>query len=213
MSLHEHTVRSVLPSDQLHCLEGLALAMPCKLAATLSLVPNSHHWNSPPVEPLKTMKPRHIYSLPVSSPAGAFSSVLRAPLAHRPPNLLPVEYEGVEMYQLWEDYTYLQLCADGVYRPRTEPKGRLVDGASVPRPAWAFMPPDGRHRRPCFLHDLDYALGLLPKRLADLEFRRRMLEDGVSRARTFIAYNAVKSFGDPRKSVARWSELLYSETP
>lgn len=154
---------------------------------------------------------RHIYSLPISSPSGASSALLKAPLAHRPPNLLPVEYEGLELYQLWENYTYLQMTPKGVYLPRTEPKGRLVDGASVPRPAWSFLPPDGRHRRAAFCHDLDYALKLLPKHLADLEFRRRLLEDGVSRARVFITYNAVRAFGDPRKSVARWSELLYPE--
>ncbi len=70
--------------------------------------------------------PRHLYALPVSSPAGASSSPLRAPLAHRPPNLLPVEYEGLELYQLFEDYAYLQMGLDGIYRPRTEKKGRLA---------------------------------------------------------------------------------------
>lgn len=164
------------------------------------------------------MRPsRHIYAEPVIDARaiareiawGEYPEVLQAPLKHRPPNLLPVEYDGLDLYQLWEDYTYLQMGEDGVYRPRTEKKGRLVDGASVPRPAWPFMPPDGRHRRGAFAHDLDYSLKLLPKRLADLEFRRRLLEDGVSKTRTFIAYRMVKAFGNPDKSVARWSELLY----
>lgn len=152
------------------------------------------------------MKTRHIYSLPVSVPAGAFSAPLRSPLARKPPNLLPVEYEGLELYQLFEDWRYRHKTG-----LREEKKGRLVDGASVPRLAWAYCPPDGRHRRSAFEHDLDYALKLLPKAEADLEFRRTLLEDGVSNARVFIMYRAVKYFGDPSKSVARWSELLYPE--
>lgn len=157
------------------------------------------------------MKPPHIYAKPTSFLAAASAARVQAQLAFRPPNLLPVEYEGLELYQLYEDFTYLQMGLDGIYRPRTEKKGRLVDGASVPQPAWWYMPPDGRHRRSAFAHDLDYALKLLPKHLADLEFRRRLLEDGVSKARVFIVYRSVKYFGDPRKSVARWSELLYPE--
>jgi len=156
------------------------------------------------------MKPRHIYAPPIIT-ASESVMVAKSPPKFRPPNLLPVEYDGLDLYQLFEDYTYLQMGLDGIYRPRTEDKGRLLDGASVPRPAWSFMPPDGRHRRSAFAHDLDYGLKLLPKRLADLEFRRRLLEDGVSKARVFITYNMVKSFGDPRKSALRWSNLLYPE--
>lgn len=167
------------------------------------------------------MKPsRHIYAPPVIDAKAIareiarsqYPEILGAPLAFRPPNLLPVEFEGIELYQLFEDYDYDQKVAFRDYSyGRTEKKGRLVDGASVPRPAWWFCPPDGRHRRASFLHDLDYGLKLLPKAEADLEFRRRLLEDGVTKARTFIIYNAVKHGGDPRKSVARWSELLYPE--
>lgn len=164
------------------------------------------------------MRPsRHIYAEPVIDARaiareiawGEYPEVLQAPLKHRPPNLLPVEYDGLDLYQLWEDYTYLQMGEDGVYRPRTEPKGRLVDGASVPRFAWSFLPPDGRHRRSAFCHDLDFTLKLLPKAQANMEFRKRMIEDGVSAWRRLIVYQAVQAFGDPSKSVARWSELLY----
>lgn len=170
------------------------------------------------------MKPRHLYAPPVID-AKALArelakqltledhpEILQAQLAFRPPNLLPVEYDNLDMYQLYEDYFYTQkVKGKDSYLPREEKKGRLVDGASVPRPAWSFCPPDGRHRRAAFHHDLDYQLKALPKAEADLEFRRRLLEDGVATARVLIIYRMVKWFGNPDHSVARWSVPLYKE--
>lgn len=130
------------------------------------------------------------------------AGVLMDQLAFRAPNLLPVEYAGLDLYQLAEDY---------FYDDRVEKKGRLVDGASVPRAAWWFCPPDGRHRRAAFIHDLDYALKLRPKKEADLAFYHNLLADGVGKKRAWLMYQAVHRFGDPSKSIARWSEPLYPE--
>jgi len=162
------------------------------------------------------MKPsRHIFAPPVIeakaiareiAARAEYPEALESPLKFRPPNLLPVEFEGLELYQLAEDYTYLH---NG--KPRTEKKGRLVDGASVPRLAWSFCPPDGRHRRSAFCHDVDYQLKLLPKHQADLDFRTRLLEDGVAAWRRLVIYQAVKTFGNPKTSVARWAPPLYPE--
>jgi len=162
------------------------------------------------------MRPdRHIFAKPVIdakalakeiAPRSEYPEALGSPLQFRPPNLLPVEFEGIELYQLAEDYTY-----DHNGKPRTEKKGRLVDGASVPRLAWSFCPPDGRHRRSAFVHDLDYCLKLRPKKEADLAFRANLIADGVPMWRVRIMYQAVHRFGNPKKSIARWSEPLYAE--
>lgn len=148
-------------------------------------------------------KPRHIYAPPVIDARDILQDVLaKAPLKYRPPNLLPVEFEGLDLYQLAEDFAY-----DG----RIEKKGRLVDGASVPRMAWWFCPPDGRHRRAAFIHDLDYALKLRPKKEADLAFYQNLLADGVGRKSAWLMYQAVHRLGNPNKSIARWSPPLYQE--
>lgn len=155
-------------------------------------------------------KSRHIYAPPVIdakaiareiAARAEYPEALGAPLKYRPPNLLPVEFEGLELYQLAEDFAY---------DDRIELLGRLVDGASVPRPAWWFCPPDGRHRRSAFIHDLDYALKLRPKKEADWAFYQNLLADGVGRKQAWLMYQAVHRFGNPKKSIARWSEPLYS---
>jgi hypothetical protein len=148
--------------------------------------------------------PRHIYSSPPVPLAAASSAVLRAPLTHRPPNLLPVEYEGLDLYQLAENY----LTNHGNYVFH-EPMGILVDGASVPRLAWSFCPPDGRHRRSAFIHDVHYARKTVPKKVADQMFYDMLVEDGVSKWRAGIMFRAVHYFGNPTNSILRWSEPLY----
>lgn len=127
-------------------------------------------------------------------------------MKHRPPNLLPVEYEGLELYQLFENY----VTTNGNYI-LSEPAGLLVDGASVPRIAWSYVPPDGRHRRASFAHDVHYCRKTLPKKLADQMFYDMLIEDGVPRWRAGIMYRAVHYFGNPAKSVLRWSVPLYPE--
>ena len=151
------------------------------------------------------MKPRHLYSAPLIQPSAALLE-LGVPIRHRPPNLLPVEYEGLDLYQLFGNY----LTTHGNY-VFSEPEGLLVDGASVPRIAWTFCPPDGRHRRSAFVHDTHYIRKSLPKKQADQMFYDMLIEDGVPKWRAMIMYRAVHHFGDPNKSVLRWSELLYPE--
>lgn len=150
---------------------------------------------------------RHLYAPPLIKPSAALLE-MGIPIRHRPPNLLPVEYEGLEMYQLFE--RYITFSGDYCF---LEEAGVIVDGASVPRIAWSYVPPDGRHRRAAFCHDISYARKLVSKKLADQMFYDMLIEDGVSRWRASIMYRAVHYFGNPEKSVLRWSELLYPDEP
>lgn len=109
------------------------------------------------------------------------------------PDLIPILYQGNECYQLRQDW----------YRDKYKvPKRLVIDGASVPRVAWIFMPPDGLHRPASLWHDWLYInRGTLPeglnytKEFADAEFYTIMRECGVSKTRASIAYRAVKHFG------------------
>lgn len=154
---------------------------------------------------------RHLYAPPVIDAKAIARDILaKAPVGFRAPHLVPVEYvkngEALELYQLVEDYSSV---IRGVRY--TEKKGRLVDGASVPRLAWWWAPPDGRHRRAAFWHDVFYATGLLPKAIADEIFYELLLADRVTKSRAWIMYQAVKRFGNPKNSVSRWSKPLYPE--
>lgn len=113
----------------------------------------------------------------------------------RQPLLIPVVYQGRELYQLVEDWP---VPGYGV----TVPKGSVWDGASVPRVFWFFMPPDGAHRGGALAHDFFYTLqGHLPngasltRKQADEAFYSLMILGGVSARRAGIAENAVRCFG------------------
>jgi hypothetical protein len=113
------------------------------------------------------------------------------------PSLLPITYRGAEMYQLVEDWGF-PLFGEWI----NVPKGIVVDGASVPRACWSFMPRDGRHRAGALAHDLSYQLiGVLSPDLtitrqqADDMLRDMMERAGVGTTTANIAYAAVRAFG------------------
>lgn len=113
------------------------------------------------------------------------------------PVLIPIKYEGQERYQVIRAW-------DWSWRGHHEkaPLGVVVDGASVPRPAWFFMPPDGLHRAAALAHDMAYIhRGRMPsgwvlsRPEADAMFYDLMLQGGVGETRAKIAYAAVRVGG------------------
>lgn len=113
------------------------------------------------------------------------------------PLLIPILVRGLERYQNFEGYRYELL---GI--TETVPEGMIVDGASVPRIAWWFMPPDGLHRAAALPHDDIYGRrGRMPsgrkiKRIeADKLLYSRMREAGCHRFRCEVVYYAVRAFG------------------
>lgn len=112
------------------------------------------------------------------------------------PLLVPIQHEGQERYQLVKPWGFSVHGAD-----IDVPVGLVVDGASVPRAVWSFMPPDGLHRAAAFAHDFAYLhqghLGAvtLTREQTDQLFYNLMVEAGVSPRRAGIAYRAVRMFG------------------
>lgn len=121
---------------------------------------------------------------------------LIAPMAVRQPLLVPIQHEGLERYQLVKPWSFSVQGLDvGV------PVGLVVDGASVPRAVWSFMPPDGLHRAGAFAHDFAYLHQgrlngvTLTREQVDQVFYNLMVEAGVRPRRAGIAYRAVRLFG------------------
>lgn len=116
----------------------------------------------------------------------------------RQPNIKPFSLDGHELYQLMEDFHY------GI-RGKTEvaKAGYIMDGASVPRFAWPFLPPDGTHRAEALKHDWGYdgrgrmecGLNLLRNEI-DLMFGDGLLKLGtIPDWKCVIVYSAVDMFG------------------
>lgn len=101
-------------------------------------------------------------------------------------------------YRLFGDYLY-NSHLDG--HLIVVPEGFIYDGASVPRLAWSFMPPDGLHRAAALVHDFLYVhLGRMAHRTytraeADKIFYLIMRDSGVSYFRAKAAYLAVRAGG------------------
>lgn len=117
------------------------------------------------------------------------------------PLLIPYLYRGRDLYQVYERYGY---------GTQEAPEGLIVDGASVPRPVWWFMPPDGLHRPAALIHDVNTKRkGLqldgtrITRHQANELFLAMMIEAGVEKWRAEIAYRGVEvggatSWNDPR---------------
>lgn len=115
------------------------------------------------------------------------------------PLLIPVLIDGQEAYQLVEAYTF-----DCGGKPETVSEGFVCDGASVPRLAWWFMPPDGLHRAGALAHDWLYAgkgklapprIFPLKRAMCDEQFWLMMRAAQVPLWRAYIAFMAVRLFG------------------
>ncbi len=115
------------------------------------------------------------------------------------PLLIPIKYQGKELYQNVRDWTVTVNGHDFTIK-----KGRVVDGASVPRLFWFFMPPDGLHRGAALFHDEGYEYRghfpdgfVMTKDEIDEGFYNIQVEAGVGKRRSGIAYEGVHLFGQP----------------
>lgn len=132
---------------------------------------------------------------PLAAPASALHGLSQQKT--KQPLLSPVLYNGREDYQLVSPWHFVRFGA-----VEDAPVGLVVDGASVPRVFWSFMPRDGLHRAAALSHDIAYGLrgrlvnGLvLTRSQADEMFYDLMVEAGVSRFRAGTAYSAVRAGG------------------
>jgi hypothetical protein len=112
------------------------------------------------------------------------------------PLLIPIFYEVVECYQLFEAWSFQAICVG-----MTVPQGFICDGASVPRILWGIKPPDGLHRAAAVAHDWLYAnkgrfnFGTFSRKECDEVFRTLLIEAGVSRFQSWLMYRGVRLGG------------------
>jgi hypothetical protein len=138
------------------------------------------------------------YDHPLQPAATALEALTRpADPEKQQPILLPVVFGEAEHYQLAAPWSFR-------YRDHIEevPEGLVVDGASVPRAVWSFMPPDGLHRGAALAHDWLYSRkgrlsngDTLTRPECDCVFYSRMVDAGVSKWRAGVAYRAVRMGG------------------
>lgn len=118
-------------------------------------------------------------------------------LTFEQPSLVPITYQGEELYQLVEPWGF-PLFGHWI----EVPVGIVVDGASVPRACWSFMPRDGQHRAGALAHDFSYQMrGILAPDLtitrqqADAMLRDMMERAGCGKVTSSIVYAAVQVAG------------------
>ncbi|HEY4294778.1 DUF1353 domain-containing protein [Luteibacter sp.] len=101
---------------------------------------------------------------------------------------------GREM-RLEADFTYV----DPANLTWVSPKGAVVDGASIPRPAWPFIggPFEGRYREASVIHDVACDQRIKPWQAVHRVFYEAMRTSGVDIVRAKIMYAAVLA-GGPR---------------
>lgn len=111
----------------------------------------------------------------------------------RQPLIIPIRHDDNEVYQNIELYEW-----DHAGRRFAVPVGMVCDGASVPRLAWIFMPPDGLHRAAALPHDQIFGSGHVIDGYrftlweSDMLFLKRMREAGVHPVRANFAWAGLK---------------------
>ena len=75
------------------------------------------------------------------------------------------------------------------------PTGFQTDFASVPRPFWIILPPDGHYTQAAVLHDFLYHKQDRKRKQCDLIFLEAMQVLGVSWWKRKVMYRAVRLFG------------------
>jgi hypothetical protein len=77
------------------------------------------------------------------------------------------------------------------------PVGFVTDFASIPRPFWSLVRPDGDYAYAAVFHDYLYWFQERTRPEADEVFRLAMKDFNIGEATISIIYNAVRSFGQP----------------
>ena len=111
----------------------------------------------------------------------------------RQPLLIPILFEGREVYQLVEEWSFVSMS-----ERIAVPKGFICDGASIPRLLWMIRPPDGIHRAAAVAHDWLYAnkgFGVFTRKKCDLVFLDLLKAAGVSWLSRKLMYRGVRLGG------------------
>jgi hypothetical protein len=83
----------------------------------------------------------------------------------------------------------------------TIPQGLETDFASIPRLFWVIYPPHlKQYRIPAIVHDYLYMeqKTIVSRAFADMEFRRLLLREGVSKFTAYLFWGLIRIFGNKR---------------
>ena len=75
------------------------------------------------------------------------------------------------------------------------PKGFVTDLTSIPQIFWSILRPDGEYTYPAIIHDFLYWTQTLSREEADMVFKLSMEDFGISTAKSFVIYEAVRLGG------------------
>jgi hypothetical protein len=111
-------------------------------------------------------------------------------------------YIGSVMVQLLPDGNRMKLLKTLTYVDPTgtewvAPEGSIIDGASIPQPAWSFIggPLNGTYRDASIIHDVACERRTRSWRRVHETFYYAMLTSGVSPVKAKVMYAAVYHFG------------------
>lgn len=81
-------------------------------------------------------------------------------------------------------------------KPVDVPVGFVTDFASIPRPFWTLLPPEGEYAYAAILHDFIYWTQDRSRKEADTVFRLAMEDFGINTATISTIYRAVRLGGE-----------------
>lgn len=95
--------------------------------------------------------------------------------------------------RLWKTYQRFDWIDENHYI--IVPEGFITDFASVPRPFWIFLPPDGIYTQSAVLHDYLYNKKMFPRKECDRLFLEAMKALNVAKMTRTLMFWAVRLFG------------------
>jgi len=99
------------------------------------------------------------------------------------------------IYFLTQPITWMPNKGQERHHGVTAPKGFVTDLASIPRPFWSLLRPDGLYAYAAILHDYLYWFQTRPREECDMILKFGMEDFGVDKATVTIIYQAVRKGG------------------
>ena len=99
------------------------------------------------------------------------------------------------VYYLVKPITWRPNAGQESLAPVTVPSGFVTDLASIPRPFFTLLRPDGQYTYPAIVHDYLYWTQDRPRKTCDLIFKMGMEEFGIAEETISTIHLAVRRFG------------------
>ncbi len=99
------------------------------------------------------------------------------------------------IYFLTQPITWTPNKGQEQYHEVTATKGFVTDLASIPRPFWSLLRPDGLYAYSAILHDYLYWFQTRPREECDMIFKLGMEDFGIDKVTVTTIYQAVRKAG------------------